>query len=157
MEENNKYYTPSIEEFHVGFECELRNFDNGEWRSYVFSLNQVCFDKDGNTKEHAVVFWIKHGEVRVKYLDAADIEECGWVLKSEGNIIVFKRNEPIDPNESEEFLEYWHLTLHNDGTVIVHNNGFYDSEIIIFYGKIKNKSELKRLMKQLGIYEQHNK
>jgi len=23
MEQENKYYTPSIEEFHVGFECEI--------------------------------------------------------------------------------------------------------------------------------------
>lgn len=149
MEENNKYYTPSIEEFHVGFECELRNFDNGEWRSYVFSLNQVCFDKDGNTKEHAVVFWIKHGEVRVKYLDTADIEECGFVLDETsvkyGNCFDFKKAPYVITVNK---LTNTSVTIGKMVNSEYENNG---NNYVLFTGTIKNKSELKRLMKQLEI------
>ncbi len=59
----NKYYVPSIEEFHVGFECEHKLCDT--WRELT------CYH-------------IPHGHrtledlYRVKYLDKQDVEELGW-------------------------------------------------------------------------------
>jgi len=66
--EKNKYYTPTIEEFHVGFEYELKT--EGEWVSQTldidYSLNRVAGGLANNT--------------RVKHLDQEDIESFGFEL-----------------------------------------------------------------------------
>jgi len=62
------YYTPSIEEFYVGFEYEgLLN--NGTWEKQTLTeLSELNFEK-----------WsISQQSVRVKYLDESDLLELGW-------------------------------------------------------------------------------
>jgi hypothetical protein len=70
----NKYYTPAIEEFHVGFEYEILH--NNEWKKTSVFNNSCGGD---------IIFEIKnmgHWDVvskpRVKYLDKEDIESLGW-------------------------------------------------------------------------------
>ncbi|MHA2182983.1 MAG: hypothetical protein ACXAAH_16305, partial [Promethearchaeota archaeon] len=80
--EKDKYYTPTIEEFHVGFEYEYSvSGDEGTWETT--SLNGDFYEKEhevtylpmrirnSNTKIHA-------GRVRVKHLDREDIESFGF-------------------------------------------------------------------------------
>jgi len=59
MTQENKYYTPQIEEFSVGFQFE--EMFNGSWRKRFFkdgeSAEQYCDEEDG----------------RVKHLDREDI------------------------------------------------------------------------------------
>jgi len=61
--EENKYYTPEIEEFFVGFEYEVYDKLHGVW------------NKENN-------FFLQQGDfkdsIRVKHLDREDIESLGW-------------------------------------------------------------------------------
>lgn len=92
-----------------------------------------------------------------KYLDQEDIESLGW-----GN----KKSTVVDWYELEGHFEdgwsnygYWNfLRLLHDKTlnrvkIIAHEYKSDNDENVLFQGSCKNKSELKKLMKQLNIDE----
>ena len=132
-----KYYIPELEEFHVGFEIELYSVEEGCWGKYILKdtdkpsdfLNDINFDN-----------------CRVKNLNQEDIESLGWeVLQQEENwVIKFKHFEK--KTSKNTFLEFY-----SDSNVVVINNGeWYEDNITWFSGVIKNKSELKKLIKQIN-------
>jgi len=126
--EKEKYYTPTIEEFHVGFECEYNDPLKGSWEKVIYTEDMFFGGKRGLTLL----------EKRVKYLDREDIESLGFKL---------------DKNASEKDL----LNLEKDDIGITYKQDCFliiykfnrSKERIIFDGLIKNKSELKKLMYQL--------
>lgn len=131
----NKYYTPEISEFHVGFEYESKTIiympteQVEHWTSLLI--------KDPNT------YWLteslKDGDIRVKYLDKEDIESMGWeyraTLPGRTKMLFIGFSIDLDYDPDSQYMEVY--------------NG--DPHEMKFCGYIKNKSELKRLMKQLGI------
>lgn len=128
--ETPKYYTPTIEEFHVGFEYEVLDLADDmkgiTWRKQTFEGEEI---RTYFTEE------LERGEMRVKYLDLEDIVSLGWINKKEG-LYYFEKNNYAD-------LEI----LVNPS---IHNIGI-DAGDQYFRGVIKNKSELKKLMQQLKI------
>lgn len=150
--QNNKYYTPEIEEFHVGFEFEFIDKKN-EWKkSDDFSFAFLADDTDTISE---VSFYLEKNKVRVKYLDVKDLEILGWKILTEERKIRLNISEDYlfthygefktkDLNNQLVYLTFWnienyHLNIHIDCG---------DEE---FRGIIKNKNELKRLMRQLNI------
>ena len=115
----DKYYTPTIEEFHVGFE-------------YEFKTNGLGFVKT-EVSETGGFF---QGEKRVKYLDREDIESLGFKCMG-GNW--------YHDNKAYQIIGTWES--------IEISRGQHEYRDVLFKGTIKNKSELKRLLKMLGIYE----
>lgn len=118
----NKYYTPEIEEFHVGFEYYLK----GENNKRILSTN-CTVDTELS---------------RVKYLDKEDIESLGFEGQK-ANSVYFKKNGYRLVHWLDKPVRITTiLKLYSDG-----------DEEVIFKGIIRNKSELKRLLKQLNINE----
>lgn len=138
--ENKLYYTPTIEEFHVGFECELRNSSGPifEWEPF-----KIIGVDDGEISGN-LMDWsfydtrtaIKDEQIRVKYLDKSDIESLGWR---------FGTNDYVFPENKNVTYGQYKLLFNNNELEIIHLSG------TLFRGIIKNKSELKKLMKQLSI------
>jgi hypothetical protein len=132
----SKYYTPELEEFHVGFEYEaLVDYYKQEFEKFTIddtdSLRSICSTWDRGEVE----YW------RVKYLDREDIESLGF--ESSGSEHYFRKRV----GTTSEF------SIHREGTslLIEYTEVFRDPEVeTIFKGTIKNKSELKKLLKQLG-------
>lgn len=125
----NKYYLPKIEELHIGFECEINQSEinkNFKWCEYVIGT-----DYETITIARAVSDVNKNG-IRVKYLDRQDIESFGFKLFE---------NMPsrFHYNKYELDVDYLNVIRIE-----------YDCNYI-FKGKIKNKSELKKLLIQLEI------
>ncbi len=121
----DKHYTPEIEEFHVGFEYE-------EWdiRAEDDFIKTVVPEKG----------YVNHpyNEVRVKYLDTEDIKSLGFEIDADYksiNSVMFSKDD--------------YTILQSDITEILISDSF--NETTLFNGRIKNKSELKKLLKQLGI------
>ena len=136
----SKYYTPSIEEFHVGFEyeqLEASDTANGPELELSWVKKQVyhgfgCFDEDR---------WaLEENEIRVKYLDKQDIEELGFKLMwSEYNELSLVKNNTLIQLRESNYME-------------IFNNNIQDKfKSVLFRGKIKNKSELKQLLEMLNI------
>ena len=92
-----KYYTPDISDFHVGYEFEICNFTQGksEWEKYTLTEN--CYIGsfwDGMTSffEDVVLTKLKEGNIRTPYLSKEQIEAEGWDFDScvEGEYTFYK-------------------------------------------------------------------
>lgn len=159
----NKYYTPEIEEFCVGFEYEYLEKDfvirDGK-RSYEYTWNkQLCFIGENYGFDLGTIEGCLDSQVRVKYLDQEDIESLGFTKTKEySDELLFQKHL-----SDYEFLELtFYLDIDDDINVSI--DRFYQSKMVarrlpigketwelltIFHGKIKNKSEFKKLLKQL--------
>lgn len=122
MEEKYTYYTPDITEFHVGFEFETAYGGNlNEWNKDVFKEDDF---RHGRTSTHETY--------RVRHLCYDDIVE-----------LAFKAQ--IKTGETG----YGYNLIEKDGKSIL---TITDKEYsVLFKGTIRNRSELKRIMKMVGI------
>lgn len=152
-----KYYTPSIEEFHVGFEYEKSN------EPYRRGYDKKIFTEDDMYNDNFMYhFDVKN--TRVKYLDKQDIEECGWEVISETKLKSYDL-----PSGDAHFIrtvlkrtyvdEDVIITMYDKQRVIIRRNNTrnlraYDKNktFDVFVGVIKNKSELKNIMKMINIF-----
>lgn len=147
----NKYYTPEIEEFHVGFEfCDRHsNYPEEEknWikRDYTLRAEYELDNISGRITE---------GLIRVKYLDREDIESLGFVCHATDKR-VFHNKEGIIINRG------WGSPVKKGITLAIVSPVFDESkrnvvhENYLFNGIIKNKSELKKLLKRIGIWKKN--
>ena len=125
----SKYYTPSIEEFHVGFEYEssyLEDYDT--WKKEIIDTVDVGYFYSTYTGDAVPT------EFRVKYLDREDIESLGFECMG-GNW--------YHDNKAYQIIGTWES--------IEISRGQHEYRDVLFKGTIKNKSELKKILKMLGI------
>jgi hypothetical protein len=140
-----KYYIPELEEFHPGFEYEIEM----PYLGYIparFGVDKISHPElDQFTDE---LEKIAHANVRVKELDQEDLEELGW--ESKGSRWYSLKEVPGE-------LGYWtHVMFHmwgEDSPIIAYRGepetAMEDQHL--FVGLIRNKSEMKRLMKQIHL------
>ena len=142
----NKYYVPDISEFHIGFEYEFKNGDRWEqgMLSSIDCRRSVCGEDYYESFFEEII--IKIRDVRVKFLDKDDILSLGW-KSDNGSIMSFVLQAKYP----------WSLMMYprecdienNDKGVWLRMNCWGQDK---FMGYFKNKSELKLLMKQTGVY-----
>lgn len=145
--EKNKYYTPDIEEFHVGFEYE-EQVEPGKWK--WCRCVDGSFDKLGEFAFRSML----EIRTRVKHLDQEDIESLGWRLIQDETL---NKNELVFVRGGRRTK---HIILCENNLVVIGYKVFPRGEKStdnnhrgygqIFKGTIKNKSELKRILKQIG-------
>lgn len=170
---NEKYYTPKIEEFHVGFEYEAKEYleDTDEWSEEFAkkAMNDLSWFNDDYCS-------LKEGAIRVKYLDQEDIESLGfnkslktqwvgWYDYYSGNVSgkygyylyvtlhfpkLYNISERLEDNLFKIILHRYYVSNSDETTNIESKIKEGESEVV-YKGKINNKSELKKLLKQLGI------
>ena len=138
-----KYYVPKIEEFYVGFECEINDIKLNKpstFKGGKFEDNWVKYKFDGRPLKwlqgyHSDIsfFEIDLERIRVKYLDKEDIES-----------LIELYQIPGDSFEWEWLFDYGSVTFNKNSTV---------SELEIFgtIFQVNNKTELKNLLKYLKI------
>jgi len=147
--EKEKYYTPTIEEFHVGFECEYNDPLKGSWEKVIYTEDMFFGGKRGLTLL----------EKRVKYLDQEDIESLGWSQEMVLNVWSETENDFVNgfiysTNEKDKYVLLYDTETNTLGIYLqrIYNqiSGNWE-EHKMFSGIIQNKSELKKLMYQLQI------
>ena len=136
----DKYYTPEISEFFVGFEYEtlyLQDYDT--WKKEILEEDDAGYFQSIYSGDAIPT------EFRVKYLDKEDIESLGWefIKQHPGTTSFDFEKEEYSLNFDPEFGSKWNLRIY-DGED-------QDSEFNYFSGYVKNKSELIKLLKQLQI------
>jgi len=175
-----KYYVPEIEEISVGFECEMHSTitqsfcrtATAEWTKLVVHPTDFL---------HALLYAIKAKKIRVKHLDREDIEFEGWRFGySSWDRQTHERIVVVSEPFFEETLHYefaineqdvWQLVftpsenhvkivhavlsenemgLMSGGETIVEPKKYMTFNVK-FDGTILNKSELRKIMKQLNI------
>lgn len=133
----DKYYTPDISEFHVGFEYEtmyLQDYDT--WKKEILLEDDAGYF-------HSIYFGdAVPTEFRVKYLDKEDIESLGWKGQESNSVYFTKDNYR---------LVHWITSDGRDINIFEKYDGGTQEECLIRKAKVKNKSELIKLLKQLKI------
>lgn len=146
IETMEKHYTPESNEFYLGFEFEV--WQNKDWR-------KTSLMSGGHLDEGVE---LEEGEenVRVKYLDEEDIESLGFSQNPNGyELGLLSRTEwgVIQGDEMIKIQTYWTYDIEErENLVRIYKGTKYDYPYTeIFRGDIKNKSELKKTLKQLRI------
>lgn len=138
----NKYYTPAIEEFHVGFEYEIWDKVLVDDKFWGFKVKKSMFVEKHLTQtffNYNLILDLEEDKIRVKYLDKKDIESLGIEVKI------------IDCGEDTE--DYPDLLINGASFGAYHADEITNIEIFSTFYTIKNKSELKRLLTQLRLIE----
>jgi len=156
----NKYYIPTIEEFHVGFEYEYKypdfpNIDSA-WVKYE--------TPEFNPEREDYCLSSDRKQFRVKYLDTEDIESLGFTKRGKtwAGYVDYLYTGLIDGKVPYYLDATIHIPLMDDMyKIILHRHVGEDINIdkqikqgeseLMFRGRLKNKSELKTIMKQVGI------
>ena len=131
----SKYYIPDISEFYIGFEYEKWVTEEQEYRT--FEILKVVDINNAWVKLKAVGMRGVGWEIRVKHLDIENILSFGFTLVDDYDGVgqaTFEKGE-------------WFVIWTRDVTEI------HYGEDMVFCGKIKNKSEFKRILNQVNIYE----
>lgn len=154
----DKYYTPDITEFHVGFECEIQSqeliakewgrVEGAKMLGFDFKPNMdLCFVAHTITATNIQMYFLNphhlKNDIRVKYLDRGDMEGLGWratQLKFMHGI-----TDCYQFQDKKYFLSVSGLSAN-----------IFDGEdmpegVDYFSGTIKNKSELRKIMQIVGI------
>jgi len=147
-----EYYTPSIEEFHIGFEFEALH-QGGQMLAGVESTKEWIKEKcDADWFLQLLDRYEHEAEeipniYRVKCLDHQDIIECGWKDPTENKGRIFYHN-------GANLLVTYSNSRGIEITGPIGGLSKVGEESLVnnwFSGNIKNKTELKQVMKMIGI------
>ena len=148
----NKYYNPKIEEFYVGFEYEIYDFERAIWGSYKVKQLDDLFDcPDSLTLEGH----IDADYIRVKYLDKEDIESLGFNDYKKSVCEWYRLEGKFEDSFSNH--GYWskirlvHCCSNHKIKIMAYEYSWDEEETILFQGSCKNKSEFSKILKQLNI------
>ena len=140
----DKYYTPTKEEFYIGFECDIYDEDDRTWDTvYIDTQPSLC-----NITGLSL-------DIRVKYLDKDDIEDLGFSDYKRSVCNWYKLEGRFE--DSFASYGYWskirliHCSDNNVIKILAYEYSWDEEENVLYAGKCKNKSELKVLLKQLNI------
>ena len=143
--QENKYYTPELKEFHVGFEYKQElgySWSINTPEDYVIEFQDKIFEIENINFINTL---LEAGLIKVKYLDKDDIEELGFKYIKYG---WFEKENVTQFNGGVYKLRIGISKGYK--TLITLTDSSIDDEHI-FNGIIKNKSELKDILEKLGI------
>jgi len=171
----SRYYKPAIEEFHVGFEYEVKQLT--AIKQDFIKSSDIKLDKwikltwdSLSSPENTFNVFLENGEitnilvpdsVRVKYLDKEDIESLGFGYGGKScpdgtwekeESVVDTWCHYVDTTENKE--KYYSLYLQGNFwyiTYTAYQNSVGRTVEQVFRGTIKNKSEFSKVIKQLNI------
>lgn len=148
----DKYYTPSIEEFHVGFEFEV-NYTGEGWLKEIFCNGTgKNIDSIGKLKSFLGKTTFEDA-YRVKYLDKKDIESLGFEFIEKNGDLLFKSIKTYRGLSTGDDSKIWISYYPKNQWTLIYKRSNRGEEDDLFYGVIKNKSELKKILKQLNVKE----
>ena len=147
--DNTRYYVPKIEEFYLGFEYAVfyNNTDVEHYGTWISEEFRKVLTGDKRTGDLELL--IKNKKVRVKYLDRKDIENLGFKHIGNAVDIWYELEGRFDIGNWTSYKIQMHYGR-TDHRMFINAIDFGD-EHKIFEGYVRNKSELKKLLKQLNI------
>ncbi len=139
---DSKYYVPVLDDFHVTFEYEC--LSDGKYKKINNFTNAYDYE---DSPIYGLQKDLDKGNIRVKFLDREDLESLGWVNATnfQDGIFFSKGDRLLFFNFKTHRLC---ITESIGGLILV---GETKNTVYLFNGTIRNKSELKVLLKQLGL------
>lgn len=152
----DKYYEPHLEEFHQGFEYERWSssaYTPEKYIKEIFEFVDKDYIWDDDVTNMLACAYNGGDTLRVKYLDKEDIKSLGFTITKDSKEVELSLESKRyigGPSAGDDYKIIILYGLDNKEMWIYKkcNNGY---EYDLFKGYIKNKSELIKLLKQLGI------
>lgn len=143
----NKYYVPEISEFRVGFQYEER-YNKNPWEKKVYKIESFINIWSDFTDTEIP----DHGDLRVKCLSKEDIESLGFILQP-GEYTVHGGITGKYVKDKDYIYVSWRSHAKDGSYPLISIYKLINNlEFRVMHGaKIKNISELKILLKQVGI------
>jgi hypothetical protein len=142
--QENKYYTPDIEDIYIGYSCELKK--QGEWKNYIcLRPNELS-----NLLHQYLEPRMDGIPVRTPYLSKEQIEAEGW--SEEGNYTgtsFYKNNWKLGFKRGT--IKKDENTILNTSTIAIFLN-----EDIRYVGECKSINEFRKICKWLGISQEQS-
>lgn len=135
----NKYFTPQIEDFRVGYKCETKQ--SSGWYNWIVNDIHDVMDLYGR---------LSTNDVRTKYLDKDDIESLGWKQISAIS------GENFEVRFLNKIFEMGVLFNSNGNNIRIKiynplKTETYSYPNILYSGRCPSINELKYIMKLLNI------
>lgn len=137
----NKHYVPAHEDFHKGFEFEMKYVKEG-WLKEVFCVGERSYGSIGHLI-HAIEEYKWEDVIRVPFLTKKQLASQGWKKAYENKQEVFVH----DINALCEYVMYLDTDLHKvkiEERIMGHDK-------VLFDGQCRCMNDLKWIMKRLGI------
>ena len=158
---DKKYYTPEMPEFHEGFEYEMKarfgdgtvktqeQYDSAEWEKSTYDLGEYPYVNRTMTGKNSQNL---PPAIRVKYLDREDIESFGFNKQYSDMSLMFTGDsgEYVKDIYTITFLHFNHDDTYH-GKVSIWMGAMKKSQVRLFHGILKNKSQLKLILQWVGI------
>lgn len=142
----DKYYTPSIDEFYIGFECEFRNkLTSLSWKKTICEIEDILLAHASSEQGDIKYQDNMEESFRVKYLNEADLiklDMVGVFPRLVGNIKYIEGKFKVAKKGG--YIQ----AIYNTDTKLM---SLFIGGDFIFIGIVKNKSELKKLIVQLRV------
>ena len=163
-----KYYTPTIDEFYVGYECETKEYlIDKDFHKITVTTDLYETDNDGINKPNCPLYQENMNLFRTKYLDDEDLSELGFTKI--GKNIRYGYVDYVGDNSKIDLSKigyYCHVTFHkcrfdDEHLIMFHRYNPITRDIeedlkefeseIRFRGNIRCKNELKLVLKLLNV------
>lgn len=141
----NKYFTPNIEDLHVGYECKIkevvedsntRSGYNLEWVPYIIGVNNI------GTSDIKV----SSGSIRTPYLSKEQIANEGWkIIRNDIKPAPYKVDWVVARKGDYELCI--NLAMHD----IMHMEINKTKHSVLYRGECKSINELRTIFKFLKI------
>lgn len=150
----NKYYIPSIEDIHVGYECEVygqtttKLIKNIDFHKVVVGLHMEVGKKVGINQ---IPNLLKKGYIKVPYLTKEQIEKEGWIEDNDHPL--FRGLLKLLTDKATYWLR---INVHNiviiRYTKVERNNVWeMQQRSVVYDGKCPSINEFRKIEKLLGI------
>lgn len=148
-----KYFTPSIEDIRVGYECEITMKGHNNWRKHTYTKDDLMPHFDPFEKPT-----IRESEIRVPYLTKEQIEAEGWYKEHIPN--VFTGNDEIQEGFSKYINDRLSVHLfydYEEKTLLIYRQVVYNTisgnwtEEKLFDGECKDINTFRYICKLLNI------
>lgn len=155
--EKEKFYTPKIGELHVGLECQIHEYSNINKEKYFEDciLNSIIlrYLLELSIVNESSSDWLEK-TIRIKFLNKQDIIDLGFIPNEKNSDIYFKEKEiKYQGFGNVNFKINFNPKREKNISIYFTTDNSIDNKFI-FFGTVKNKSELKKILKQLEIYEE---
>lgn len=150
----NKYYAPELSEFYAGFEYEEFNKYQEHWTNHI--LSKEDFESLGSFMYNFLEN-LESGNIRVKYLDKQDLEDCGFELLKDkcpfGQLQFYKKVEDGFNCGYELIIRIGEFYGNNARFIEIEKQNYshYENAHYKIRPIVNNLNEFKKLLKQLGI------
>lgn len=152
------HYTPTIDEFYVGFECEIETswgYSVGTYPDVLREDTLTGFQLQ-NQSESEVLKSMLCG-LRVKFLDISDVVAMGFIHLSGKSLkgcterfILEDYNERIHEDVDTRY-HHLYIRYYPDRHILLLEAKVDGERETFFHGVIRNKSELKKMLGMLNI------